>query len=109
MKHSQEQEPDRNNDLENEYRTLLSNMKKHFFGGIANKVGQIPRLVPTLTEPLRQTGNAIKSRWQQTPEQQMDWLAAQMSSNSAVRRAVDEREEMEARVKFERFMKSQHN
>ena len=52
-KEEQAQDVERANDLENEYRTLLSNMKKHFLGGLANKVGQIPKLVPTLTEPLR--------------------------------------------------------
>jgi hypothetical protein len=40
---------------------------------------------------------------------QIEWLANQMAGNNQFSKALEEREELEARIKFERFMKSQRN
>lgn len=89
---------------------LTHNLKRHLLGSLASTVGSI---VPTLTEPLRSSSasfNAWKrSLFDNSQEAQIEWLANQMAHNSAFSKAIDEREELEARIKFERFMKSQKN
>lgn len=94
--------------LESEHKMLLHNIKRHVFGGLASTVGSI---VPTLTEPLRSSTNTFhalkRSLFDNSPDAQIEWLANQMAHNSAVAKAIEEREELEARIKFERFMKSQ--
>ena len=38
----------------------------------------------------------------------MEWLAHQMMHNPQFRRAIEEKEEMDARLQFERAMKAQN-